>query len=105
MTDKSIDLVYVQARDGVPQDEAFFKAWDGFGKRGVPRRLFEAEEFEPRKFRWRRIMTLPSMRDYWADSKEEYSPRFRAEVDRIVREVESGCVVTTSHRRTQQVDI
>jgi len=41
-----IRLVYVQARDGVPSDEAFFKAWDGFRKRRIPCKLFDGSEIE-----------------------------------------------------------
>ena len=41
-----IRQVYVQSRDGVPSDEAFFKAWDGFTKRRVPCQLFEPDQFE-----------------------------------------------------------
>jgi ATP-grasp domain, R2K clade family 2 len=39
-----IRRVYVQARDRVPSDEAFFKAWDGFRKRGVPCEVFDPEQ-------------------------------------------------------------
>src|SRR4051812_18858788 len=38
--------VFVQAQDGVPADEAFFKAYDGFRKRGVPCSLFAQEDLE-----------------------------------------------------------
>jgi hypothetical protein len=38
--------VFVQARDGVPSDEAFFKAWDGFRKRRIPCQLFEPAQLE-----------------------------------------------------------
>lgn len=44
MTAQKIKLVYVQAQDGVPSNEAFFKAWDGFRKRGVPCELFEPSQ-------------------------------------------------------------
>ena len=37
----TIKRVYVQAENGVPTDEAFFKAWDGFRKRRIPCELFE----------------------------------------------------------------
>ena len=46
----NIRQVFVQARDGVPSDEAFFKAWDGFRKRQVPCQLFEPAEFEQARF-------------------------------------------------------
>lgn len=37
----SIRLVYVQAQDGVPATDSFFRAWEGFRKRGVRCQLFE----------------------------------------------------------------
>lgn len=46
MSERDIDCVYVQSRDGVPSDEAFFKAWDGFRKLRVPCRLFDADELD-----------------------------------------------------------
>ncbi len=42
----SIRLVYIQARDGVPSDEAFYKAWDGFRKRRIPCALFDSSEID-----------------------------------------------------------
>ena len=52
--------------------------------------LFEQEEFEPRKTRWRKILNIKSIRDYWAVSRYEFSPRFRAEIDSIVQLIESN---------------
>ena len=52
--------------------------------------LFEPEEFEPRMVRWRRVMTNQPIRDYWKLSRDEFSPRFRAEIDKIVLEVEAS---------------
>lgn len=46
MADAEVKLVYVQAKDGVPADEAFFKAWEGFRKRRVPCELFVPEQLE-----------------------------------------------------------
>jgi hypothetical protein len=40
-----ISKVYVQSEAGVPSDEAFFKAWHGFGKRRIARELFTSDEF------------------------------------------------------------
>jgi hypothetical protein len=45
--------------------------------------LFEPEEFEPRRDRWRRVMTNQPVRDYWQMSRDEYSPGFRKELDEI----------------------
>ncbi len=39
-----INRAYIQAQDGVPSDESFFKAWHGFRKRGVPCQLFDQEQ-------------------------------------------------------------
>ncbi len=50
-----ISRVYVQSRDGIPNDEAYFKAWEGFRKRRVPCELFEERQVHDR--------TLPLARD------------------------------------------
>jgi hypothetical protein len=39
-----IKRVYVQAQDGIPSDEAFYKAWEGFRKRRIPCELFAPEQ-------------------------------------------------------------
>jgi hypothetical protein len=39
-----IKLAYIQAQDGVPSDESFYKAWEGFRKRGTPCTLFDQRE-------------------------------------------------------------
>jgi hypothetical protein len=39
-----IKLAYVQAEGGIPNNEAFYKAWQGFRKRKVPCELFDAEQ-------------------------------------------------------------
>lgn len=41
-----IERVYVQAVDGVPEDEAFHKAWHGFGKRRIECNLVAADVIE-----------------------------------------------------------
>jgi len=51
--------------------------------------LFEESEFEPRRFRWKTNMLLPGYRQYWAEGRNAYSPRFRAEIDKIVAEIEA----------------
>jgi hypothetical protein len=48
-------LAYVQAEGGVPAADPFFRAWDGFRKRGVRCELFEPRQLEQR--------TLPLARD------------------------------------------
>jgi len=52
--------------------------------------LFTTEEFEARRARWRRSMERPGYRDYWAANREAFAPRFRADIDNIVEEIESG---------------
>jgi hypothetical protein len=37
----AVRLVYVQAENGVPAADPFYRAWDGFRRRGVPSVLFE----------------------------------------------------------------
>ena len=51
--------------------------------------LFESEEFAPRIVRWRQIISLGPVREYWARSKDQFSPRFRAEVDGILQTVDA----------------
>lgn len=46
---QKLRLAYVQAQDGIPADEAFFKAFEGFRKRGVPCQLFDAPQIEQRQ--------------------------------------------------------
>jgi hypothetical protein len=54
------------------------------------RGLFTADEFEARVERWRQSMANPGYRNYWARQREIFSPSFRAEIDRIVAEVEQA---------------
>ena len=42
----NIQQVFVQSEEGVPFDEAFHKAWNGFQKRRVRCQLVEASEIE-----------------------------------------------------------
>ena len=52
------------------------------------RGLFTPKEFEPRRRAWGGgFRNSQGWRDTWADSRENYSPSFRAEIDRIVAEV------------------
>ena len=51
--------------------------------------LFDSDEFAPRKIRWRQIMSLGPMRDYWERSKNQFSPRFRLEIDGIIHQIDS----------------
>lgn len=38
--------VWVESKDGIPSNEAFYKAWEGFRKRGFPCELFQANQIE-----------------------------------------------------------
>ena len=51
--------------------------------------LFDPDDFEARVVRWRKQMRTRGWRDVWEDERDTFSPRFRAEIDRIVAEVES----------------
>ena len=46
--------------------------------------LFDRDEFEPRMNRWVSTMRVKPVRDAWIATRMNYSPSFRAEVDRIV---------------------
>lgn len=50
--------------------------------------LFDRDEFEPRMQRWRETMLLMTNRQSWKLTRMNYSPSFRAEVDKIVAEIE-----------------
>ena len=39
-------LVYVQAEDGIPATDSFYRAWDGFRKRGIRCELFEPRQLD-----------------------------------------------------------
>lgn len=52
--------------------------------------LFELEDFEPRRRRWRQVLARPSVANYWKGNREQYSPNFRAEIDSIVRQLEAN---------------
>lgn len=43
-----LKLAYVQSENGVPAADSFFRAWDGFRKRGVKCELFEPRQLEQR---------------------------------------------------------
>lgn len=51
--------------------------------------LFDRDEFEPRMQRWRETMRVASIRESWKQTRLNYSPSFRVEVDRIVTEAET----------------
>jgi hypothetical protein len=46
--------------------------------------LFDRDEFEPRINRWISVMRVKANRDAWLATRMNYSPSFRAEVDRII---------------------
>jgi hypothetical protein len=41
-----LKLAYIQAEGGIPAADSFFRAWDGFRKRGVRCELFEPKQLE-----------------------------------------------------------
>jgi hypothetical protein len=51
----NLKLAYIQAEGGIPAADSFFRAWDGFRKRGLRCELFEPKQLEQR--------TLPLARD------------------------------------------
>ncbi|AMV28118.1 hypothetical protein VT84_27175 [Gemmata sp. SH-PL17] len=42
----SIKLAYIQSQNGIPATDSFYRAWDGFRKRGVRCELFEPSQLE-----------------------------------------------------------
>jgi hypothetical protein len=54
------------------------------------RGLFTPDEFQARTVRWQRAMRLQGYRDYWVANRDAFAPSFRAEIDRIVAEVEAA---------------
>ena len=50
--------------------------------------LFSQDEYDARRVRWtRQLSESKYTSDLWKDFRMEYAPSFRAEIDRIVREV------------------
>jgi hypothetical protein len=41
-----LKLAYIQTQNGIPAADSFFRAWDGFRKRGVRCELFEPKQLE-----------------------------------------------------------
>ena len=41
-----LKLAYIQAESGVPAADSFFRAWEGFRKRGIRCELFEPKQLE-----------------------------------------------------------
>jgi len=52
--------------------------------------LYTQDEFAPRLIRIARNMAAPMYRQAWESQRETFSPSFRAEIDRIVAEVEQA---------------
>jgi len=67
---------------------ADFREWENSYYQ-YERGLFTAAEFEARRDRWRRSLeNFPRQRRLWTTERSGYAPSFRAEIDRIVAEVE-----------------
>src|SRR4051794_21611743 len=43
-----LKLAYIQAERGIPGNDSFYRAWDGFRKCGVRCELFEPQQLEQR---------------------------------------------------------
>jgi hypothetical protein len=43
-----LKLAYIQAENGIPAADPFYRAWDGFRKRGIRCELFETKQLEQR---------------------------------------------------------
>lgn len=71
------DLSYYQLMTGVMREweNSFYQYEQG---------LFDDSEFSAREHAWAGFLRIPGVMDYWARSRENFSPRFRAEIDRIV---------------------
>ena len=41
-----LKLAYIQAGHGMPATDSFYRAWDGFRKRGVRCELFEPQQLD-----------------------------------------------------------
>ena len=50
--------------------------------------LFDASEFNARKHAWKSFLRQPGVRSYWTFRKENFSPNFRSEVEKIIAESE-----------------
>lgn len=50
--------------------------------------LFDASEFNARKQAWKGFLIQPGVRLYWTRRKENFSPNFRSEIERIIAESE-----------------
>jgi hypothetical protein len=50
--------------------------------------LFSTEEFEVRLDRWTVGLAFKGWQDQWAASRLGFSPEFRAEIDRIIAELQ-----------------
>lgn len=51
----AVKLAYIQSENGIPAKDPFYRAWDGFRKRGIRCELFEAQQL--------RDKTLPLTRE------------------------------------------
>jgi len=52
--------------------------------------LYSAADFAPRLERMRRNMEIPMFQQAWDGQRDTFAPSFRAEIDRIVAEVEQA---------------
>ena len=99
-TDRDLSDAFVRALDGAELDpgevqmvnalvNGIFREWENSHYQ-YERGLFGADEFLPRVERWRGGLSRPYFRDRWASQRLTFAPSFRAEIDRIVAEVEQA---------------
>jgi len=50
--------------------------------------LFDASEFNARMQAWSGFVTQPGVRSFWTRRKENFSPNFRSEIERIIADSE-----------------
>jgi len=70
-------------RDGV------FREWENSWYQ-YQQGLFEPDEFLVRMERWKRGLVTPLFQDRWVDQQASFSPSFRAEINRILAEMEQA---------------
>jgi hypothetical protein len=71
------------------QAQMVFREWENSHYQ-YEQGLFLPQEYEARRAAWPDVMGLPGAREVWSEQRHTYSPSFRAEIDRIVAEVEQA---------------
>jgi hypothetical protein len=72
---------------------AQFREWEN-SQYQYEQGLFNEEDYVARRERWRAVLTdrppSASWREFWEVARSDFAPSFRAEIDRIVAEVEQA---------------